>query len=422
MNALHAVRIGVLAGCAALPRAQDSLRADINQALDAARPALLAHLKATSAEPRPFGDLALLLLAASHDGVDPANETFAAAMQRLATATPSQTYELALRLLVMEANPSFPHRLETARRDVAQLLRYRSGGGAFSYNTGGGDWDLSNTQYGALGLRAAKGLGVEIDKNVWTRLARTVGGAQGSYGGFGYRDDDGDGDSAYASMTVAGIAVLAICAQALDGDNARTELTRNIDRGWRWLEKNAKAIGLLEQTWCFYFHYGLERAAILCDKEKVGTTDWYEIGARMLLASQLSGGGWTSQRDGYPGTQLDRGRGNGVPTAFAVLFLRRKFQKELGPITPHVVLLVNVGPMSKQRDVDECTEELVRRGKDAVPDILKALRSDVVPRRRAAIAALARIAGDGFGVDPGLEPDANAEALRRAELWHLRNR
>ncbi|MBL8750678.1 MAG: hypothetical protein JNK78_16080 [Planctomycetes bacterium] len=417
--ALHAAKCSTFACLAAAPLAQDALHADIAHALDAARPALLAHLKEASSDVRPFGELALLLLAASHDGVDPANDTFAAAVQRLATATPSQTYDVALRLLVMEATPTFPHRLEIARRDAAQLLRYRSGGG-FSYNDGSG-WDLSNTQYGALGLRAAKGLGVAIDKSVWSKLANAVGGAQGSYGGFGY-EDYGGGDSAYASMTVAGIAVLAICAQAIGGEKVQADMSRHIERGWRWLEKNAKAIGSPTESWSFYFHYGLERAAILCDKEKVGTTDWYETGARMFLASQLSGGGWMSASDGYPGTQLDRGRGHGVPTAFAVLFLRRKFQKELGPITPHVVLLVNVGPMSKQKDVDECTDELVRRGKEAVPDVLKALRSDVAPRRRAAAAALAKIAGDGFGIDPALEPDANAEALRRAELWHLRNR
>ncbi len=408
-----------LACLAAAAPAQDALHADIARALDAARPALIGHLKEASADQRPVGELALLLLAASHDGVDPANDIFAAAVQRLATATPPQTYDLALRLLVMEATPSFPRRLEIAKRDVAQLLRHRGAGG-FSYNAGGGGWDLSNTQYGALGLRAAKGLGVEIDKNVWTRLARTIGDAQGSYGGFGYRDDDGD--SSYASMTVAGIAVLAICAQQMSGDKAQADLARRIERGWRWFDKNPNAIGSPTESWSFYFHYGLERAAILCDKEKVGTTDWYAVGARMLLASQLSGGGWVSVSDGYPGTQLDRGRGNGVPTAFAVLFLRRRFQKELGPITPHVVLLVNVGPMSKQKEVDECTDELVRRGKEAMPDILKALRSDIAPRRRAAAAALAKVAGDGFGIDPALEPDANAEALRRAELWHLRNR
>jgi hypothetical protein len=154
----------------------------------------------------------------------------------------------------------------------------------------------------------------------------------------------------------------------------------------------------------------------------VGAVDWYAKGAAMLVDAQLPGGGWVSSTDGYQGGQLGRGGGNSVPTAFAVLFLRRKFQKELGPVTPRTVVLAAVGHTTKQKDIEACTAELVRRGKSAMPDLLKALRCEVEPRRRAAVGALVAIAGEGFGYDPAQDEEKNRDALRKAELWYLRNR
>ena len=125
---------------------------------------------------------------------------------------------------------------------------------------------------------------------------------------------------------------------------------------------------------------------------KIGGVDWYEKGAAMLVDAQAAGGGWNSRADDYVGTALTRGRGSAVTTAFAVLFLRRMFQKQGGPITPRVVTLAAVGPKSKPADVEACAAELVRRGKSAMPDVLLALRSEFEPRRQAAAMALASIA------------------------------
>src|SRR5690606_35232158 len=152
--------------------------------------------------------------------------------------------------------------------------------------------------------------------------------------------------------------------------------------------------GSVDERWCYYFHYGLERAAILCDIDQVGgVTDWYAKGAQMFVDEQLSGGGWSSKKDGLPGTHLSNKRGDSVPTSFAILFLRRKFQKEVGPLTENIVRLVNIGPYSKQKDVEECASQLVKRGKDAMPEILEALRSEVEPQRVAAAKAFKDIAG-----------------------------
>ena len=87
-----------------------------------------------------------------------------------------------------------------------------------------------------------------------------------------------------------------------------------------------------------------------------GKTDWHAKGARMLIEDQRSGGGWSSSQDVFPGSHLSNGRGDSVPTAFAVLFLRRRFQKNAGPITGSVVRLANIGPRSGPAAVEDARD------------------------------------------------------------------
>ncbi len=405
-------------------RGQDTLHERVHAALDEARPALVAHLDAASEPSTRPGELALVVLAGAHDGLDLQHAVFARAVKRLAKANPNDTYDLALRLMVCESLPGFPERDDVAKADTKELLKHRHRSGAFGYGQSPGGWDLSNTQYGVLGLRSARALGVKIERSVWRDLAAAIGEQQDERGGFNYGRSNSGFDS-YPSMTAAGIGVLAICRQELDANgDAPASLDARIDKGWQWLGRNADAIGSKQARWSFYFHYGLERAGILCDVTTVGVgkVDWYEHGARMLCDEQLPGGGWRSTTDGHPGGNLSGGRGTLVPTSFAILFLRRKFQKVTGPITPHVVVLANLGPASKPTDVDACAAGLVQRGKAALPEVFHALRSELEPQRRAAAQALLGIVGDQFGYDPARDADANRDALRKAELWYLKNR
>lgn len=396
------------------------LAARVTQTLDDARPALLAHLAETTERPGRAGELALVLLAATHDGVDPKDKRFAAAVERLAAADCEGTYDLALRLMVMEALPDFPDRRVLAAADAKALLACRDRNGAFGYSANRGRWDLSNTQYGALGLRAAVAIGVPVARDVWSRLASAIGDEQDTYGGWDYEQGDG---AAYASMTAAGIAVMAICQQQLAADGEAPKwIDQKLARGWQWFARNEKAIGDPGIRSSYYFHYGLERAAILCDVQKVGAIDWYAVGAKMLCDEQESGGGWTSGVDHGGGSHLTKGRGDMVPTAFAILFLRRKFQKVAGPITPRVVVFANLGPASKPDDVDACAKGLIARGKAALPEVLHHLRSEVRTQRQAAAQALRGLAGQDFGYDPAQDPLHSRAPIHAAELWYLRNR
>lgn len=408
-----------LAG-AVIAQAKDELQERINRALDQARPALVFHLRDVVAASGRCGEVGLVCLAALHEGMDPTQPPLADALQFLLRfdSKPLETYDLALRLLVLEVWGAAPDRDKIAKADSKELLLHRADGG-FGYAANGGRADLSNTQYAALGLRAARSMGVSIERKVWTSLLDDVVKAQASYGGFSYTDRREQ--EPYASMTVAGIAVLAICQQAL-GEQARgaTLAGKHIARGWQWMDKNLKDIGDRMTRWSYYFHYGLERAAILTDIEQVGREDWYRRGAKMFVDDQLAGGGWRSPQAGAR-PEAGQGRGDAVSTAFAVLFLRRKFQKVAGPLTLRSVTLLQIDEQSPDADVTACTEGLKKRGKSAMPDILKALSGEVVARRRAAAGALKAIAGDDFGFDYRQDAAHNRTAIAKAELWHLKN-
>ncbi|MFK7740427.1 MAG: hypothetical protein AB8H80_08885 [Planctomycetota bacterium] len=403
--------------------ASKDLHSKVLDALELARPALLAHVRNAATGSTRSGELALVVLAALHDGIDPRHADMAKAIKKLAKAKPNQTYDIALRLIVLDACPSFPDRSKLAKKDLKRLLQHLSRRGCFQYFAKPSTWDLSNTQYGALGLRAALSMGLRVPRDVWRRMAQSVRAQQGPTGSFGYARSD-SAARGYASMTAAGIAVLAVCQQGMEGQG---QLARDLDghlqSGWRWFGRNTDRIGSPKERWSFYFHYGLERAAILCGVDKVaGVVDWYEAGARMFVDEQLAGGGWQSAKDGFPGSHLSGKRGDSVPTAFAVLFLRRKFQRNIGPITQHIVRLVNIGPMSKPADISACSKTLVARGIDALPDTLQALRSEVETKRRAAAGALQGLCGQDFGYDPARDRDGNRRALRQVEMWYLKNR
>lgn len=407
-----AIAAGLLA-MTVLP-GQEPLPARIAAALARARPALLHHLGRSDG-----GVLALCCLAAAHDGVPVDDAVFGPALVRLARARLDDTYSLSLRLMVMAEIETFPDREALAEADTEVLLQRQTTGG-FSYHAHDGWWDLSNTQYAALGLRAAAALGVDVPVQRWRLLYTAVQLAQLDNGAFTYREGQGK-PSAYESMTVAGIAVLAVAAQFLDFDaDAQRFHQQRIQSAWLWLAQHRQALGNRAVHSCYYFHYGLERAAILTDQERIGGADWYALGAQMLCDEQKKGGGWWG-RDEYRPPAVESSRGHAVDTAFAVLFLRRRFQKVLGPVTG--VRLPRTAALAATAGDAEIAAAAVAdamNGEVLLPGLLRVLHSDVVARRKAAVLALFAISGEDFGLQPYRSREADAAAIRRAELWWLR--
>ncbi|MCA8956109.1 MAG: hypothetical protein KDC87_08540 [Planctomycetes bacterium] len=393
------------------------LNGRIDKALERARPVLLRHLAGAH-----NGELALLCLAAVHDGVPATDKVFAQALRRLRKARLGRTYDLSLRLMVASECEAFAQRKELARDDARRLLSCLVAGGGFGYHKGDRRWDLSNSQYAALGMRAAVALGVKIDAKYWKALVAAAIASQTEAGGFAYTAHRRD---ATESMTAAGIAILRLCADHLDDKTlARTEVDRRLRDGWEWLIQKKGSIGSRGIRNSFYFHYGLERACILSGVTAVDGKDWFTSGAEMLLDTQLRNGGWCSGVDMMEGGK-DPGGADSVSTAFAVLFLRRKFQKKLqvGPITtgggvPIHLLTDKASP----EQVDTAIGSAVERGVSALPEVLRALRSTHKVQRVAGCKALIRITGDDFGFNPHIPPERSAGAVSKAELWYLKKR
>jgi hypothetical protein len=398
--------------------AQSALETRIRKALERARPAMLAMSKNTSG-----GVHALLCLAMAHDDLTLDVPQFAAAIERLERTKLTNTYDLACRLMVMAKLREYPKRRSAGRRDLRALLGNQNGGG-FSYRSKAGTWDLSNTQYAALGMRAAASLGIQIAKTRWTTLARAVIKSQVYKGGFGYRPKSGP----TPSMTVAGIAILEICRQQINSSGSlNTQLKKAIRDGWTFMVRHKKTIGAggaAQRN--YYFHYGLERAAILSDKDRVGAVDWYTIGARMLLGQESKDGGWgyakIRARIAKRAPQRIRIGQAPITTAFAVLFLRRSFQRTLtGPITPSRNVLARALPAQANDKLIAATIRLeISRGYRGVPDLILAMRSPILARRKVAAKALPAITNRFRSYSPYHTPAQSADLIKGAERWWLR--
>ncbi|MDP6540787.1 MAG: hypothetical protein QF903_00035 [Planctomycetota bacterium] len=204
--------------------------------------------------------------------------------------------------------------------------------------------DLSNTQYAALGLRAAMEAGVSVPDKLWLRLVervlrhqeepRAVEDPEGTgtattrlEAGFAYLlPDPANPSFGYnvpnASMTAAGLALLRIAEEGLGGKLPRS-VGRAAERarvqGWAWLDAHfaAEKNDGGAQAWLYYYLYGIERVGALFGRDEIGGQDWYQAGARGLVKWQRTEGHW--QQGAYQ--QWPRQPMPHANTCFALLFL-----------------------------------------------------------------------------------------------------
>lgn len=401
----------LLSLCGAALPGQDPLQKRIDQALGKVRPILLERLKG-----QHNGPLALLCLAALHDGIDPDEKVLDKALKRLRRARLGRTYDLSLRLMVLADLPRSDPDTRLALADCRRLLRneYRRGG--FGYNSRDQRWDLSNTQYAILGLRAAKSLGAKIDTEVWQRSAAAATRAQHAGGGFGYTEG---GRRPTVSMTTAGIAVLQVCAAELDpAAVGALEVKRRLREAWDYMADQKIRIGDAETANCLYFHYGLERACILSEVGDIDGKDWYRSGAEMLCKTQLRGGGWHSSKDLIEGGR-DRDGSDVVSTSFAVLFLRRKFRRVIsGPLTgAGAGRIADLQKGADKQQIAAVVKDCVGRGLRGFAQVIAGLESPLRVQRVAAARVLLHLAKDDFGFNPYRGAAQNAEALKAIRAW-----
>jgi hypothetical protein len=313
------------------------------------------------------GELALLLLALRHGGLDLSDPVMKHGYEILRKRVIEGTYSLAVAILALEAvytppgewaemhagrikTPMArvlpPEDLEIMRDwtrslldnidtsvDAAYLRRWFYGPAK--------DFDNSNTQYALLGLYGAQLCGIEVSPQVWTAGANhwlqcsiTSGqpefvdllfqkdvekgtrtrssGSKVQARGWGYRTDTPTG-----SMTAAGISGLTLCNAGLRQQKKGTaklfgEMEEAVRGGFLWLDhefsvrRNPGPPGSWA-SWQLYYLYGLERACELNQVARLGGRDWYFEGAMQLLATQREDGTW----DGWH------------ETAFGLLFLKK---------------------------------------------------------------------------------------------------
>lgn len=293
--------------------AWSGMQARINQAIDRGVDYLIATQELDGSWRHVVGEYrngqtALSLYALLKSGVSAKSPTVRRALDFLRCKLPSETYSAGVQSLAIAALGTDTD--EALIQSIADgLLAWQQDG--FAYPSG--EPDISNTQYGALGLWVAAKHGASIPLKAWQNLASFALASQekanGAYApaGFIYRA----GSPVTGSRTAAGLTVLAICKENLpEHDPLRRACVAAMSHGVAWLAKNfsASTDPLADsQGWVYYWLYGCERVGAFTGLAKFGAHDWYREGARFLVDAQEKSGMWSNQPD----------------TCFALLFLSR---------------------------------------------------------------------------------------------------
>lgn len=268
------------------------------------------------------GGTALVAYALLKSGVPKEHQAVRRALAYLAARPPRYTYEAGTQLMAFVA--ADPKRWKDHAAGILdELLDWQIGD--WGYPGGHGNpsanhKDLSNTQYGALGLWAAVKLGLEVPPPAWERLAERVMLYQTSDGGFGYAP----GGGATGSMSAAGVTVLSLCLPHLSKWKALKHEVEVAQRsGLGWLDRNFSPttnLGHGNNAWFHYYMYGIERVGAFAEVEMFNGQNWYREGARQLLKQQRGKGSW-----GDPW-----GREHST-TSYCLLFLNRASSPKSGP-------------------------------------------------------------------------------------------
>jgi hypothetical protein len=273
---------------------------------------------------------------------------------------PKKTYEIALGMMAVDAwrTPASERRLRrrgeavpapvrsvsaAERAYLERAVAHLAGNAERSKAAAGIGYtddrpDLSNTQYAALGLRAAAACGVEVPDALWSRLLEYAMRCQEDEGPVVSVDVERESDKAggtragwrveargagyegpgrpTASMTSAAIGTILLAEEGLR--RSRNPQVRRLLRdaesasrsAFAWLSEHwsVRLPWDTEEDRVAYTLYGLERACVLEGVRRLGGRDWYREGALWLLHAQRPDGS-------FPGHLHD--------VCFALLFLKR---------------------------------------------------------------------------------------------------
>lgn len=283
------------------------------------------------------GPAALCAYAILQSGVKPADPAVATALRYLEAHPPTRTYSAGVTLMLLaELGLEEPSPLAEAMLEALIAWERRDRRGTWAYPDGG--VDLSNVQFAALGLWAAHRQGLDVPVDLCRRVVEAtaehfqepereqsgsrakgpeVASQEGrsragvpKVAGFRYGPEGGE---PRASMTVAGVAVQRMM-KLIQGRKLGAKSSRVAERsealGMAWMEENLsftknEPIG---GQHLLYYLWGVERLATFLERDELFGWDWYQEGARHLLAAQRGNGSWADSES---------------ETAFAILFLAR---------------------------------------------------------------------------------------------------
>ena len=349
----------------------------------------------------PMGPTALSVLTLLKGGVPAKHPSVRAAFKYLRLLPMKKTYSVGILLMALDAkygatrdpfvvekvdrygrslrkDPCLAHiskeDLAWMRAGVQFLLDTQTPDGVWRYPTKA-TFDLSNTQYALLGLKAAMRCGIKVPASLWLaaltyvldwqepkgeEVALRGNEVRGRYRmqwteraqarGFRYANRK---NPVTGSMTTAGLASLIICQGELWSSRrfhgALRQRTRlGIRDAIAWLQtyftvtqnpiqpEEGRTLNPRGAGNDYYYLYGLERASILGRVRHYGDFDWYDDGAELLMHDQQADGHWASTQEP-------------VSTCFALLFLKRATSRMSVPVITPSPGQPAVDPLSKPK-------------------------------------------------------------------------
>lgn len=215
------------------------------------------------------------------------------AIDFLRAQKPDYTYVRSLRAHIWALLPErFGPLLADDRDWLLRSYGFSSGSWAYTSIPMESGYDNSLTQYGVLGLWEAAKRNHEIPKRLWQRVEDHYLRTQLAGGGWNYRPQFGE---ARGSMTAAGLTCLFITQDFLHADEYLKPGVRDTDpqkamaRGIEWFGQNFavdRHPGLnpdSDQTYLFYYLYGVERVGLASGYKRFGRHDWFRAGAAEII-------------------------------------------------------------------------------------------------------------------------------------------
>jgi len=271
------------------------------------------------------GYTAMVLFTLAKCGVRRENPTMRRGLAFVNAHPAQQVYALSAELLLRaEIAGSSDPQLELG---LAQLVDWQDTSGLYSYpsfeDANSTPVDISNTQFAALALDAARVAGLEVPDLVWHKLIRGVMSLQvraenGVGRGFSYRPNE---NRITGSATVAGMSSLLFAQKALGDEltgSERKRIDKALEEGHIWISSHLIwSRDPMPYGWQYFWIYGIERVGSLLPTTTLGGVDWYRMGAEYLIGAQEDVGSWLATK-------------SSESTLMALLFLRRATAPETG--------------------------------------------------------------------------------------------